>query len=115
GFTVEPISYTPIDMPGVAMNPLFEGQEVHGVKIVVTSPGEFAAVDFLVHLLVITKKLYPDEFSWRSSRGPDRLWGGPGLREMVDAGNTAEEIIASYQAELNDFSAIQKQYQIYGK
>ncbi len=115
GFTVEPISYTPIDMPGVAMNPLFEGQEVHGVKIVVTSPGDFAAIDFLVHLLVITKKLYPDDFSWRSSRGPDRLWGGPGLREMVDAGNTAEEIIASYQAELNDFSAIQKKYQIYGK
>ncbi|NQV30955.1 MAG: DUF1343 domain-containing protein [Candidatus Marinimicrobia bacterium] len=115
GFTVEPISYTPIDMPGVAMNPLFEGQDVHGVKIVVTNPEKFSAVEFMIHLLVITKKLYPEDFGWRNSRGPDRLWGGPALRELVDAGNTAEEIIASYQGELNDFSEIQKKYQIYGK
>ena len=115
GFTVEPVSYTPVDMPGVAMNPLFEDQEVHGVKIIVTNPEKFSAVEFMIHLLVITKKLYPEDFGWRSSRGPDRLWGGSGLREMVDSGSTAAEIIASYQNELTEFSTLQKKYQIYGK
>lgn len=113
GFTVEPVSYTPVDMPGVAMNPIFEGEEVHGVKIVVTDPDQFKAVDFLVHLLVITKQEYPDEFGWRSAKGPDRLWGGPALREMVDAGNTAAEIIESYQHELEAFKSIQMKYLIY--
>ena len=115
GFTVEPVEYTPQDIPGVAMNPLFEGEKVHGVKIMVTDPYEFAAVEFLIHLLVITKKNYPDEFSWRHSKGPDRLWGGSGLREMVDSGKSAQEIIASYQSELDQFMGIQKAYQIYGK
>lgn len=115
GFTVEPISYTPVDIPGVAMNPLFEGEVVHGVKIVVTDPYQFKAIDFLVHLLVITKQQYPAEFGWRSARGPDRLWGGTGLREMVDAGKTAAEIIDSYQSELQAFESIQSKYRIYGK
>ncbi|MCF7922551.1 MAG: DUF1343 domain-containing protein [Candidatus Marinimicrobia bacterium] len=115
GFTLEPISYTPLDMPGVAMNPLFEGEVVHGVKIVVTDPYQFKAIDFLVHLLVITKQQYPDDFGWRSARGPDRLWGGTGLREMVDEGKTAAEIIDSYQSELRAFESIQSKYWIYGK
>ncbi len=113
GFTVEPVSYTPVDMPGVAMNPLFKGEVVNGVKIFVTDPNQFNAVDFLVHLLVITKKHYPAEFGWRSARGPDRLWGGSGLREMVDAGSSAEEIIQSYQGELEAFKQIQSKYFIY--
>ena len=115
GFIVEPISYTPVDLPGVAMNPLFEGEVVHGVKIVVTDPHKYKAVDFLVHLLVITKKNYPTEFGWRSARGPDRLWGGSGLREMVDAGKSAAEIIGSYQNELLAFEAIRAKYLIYGR
>jgi uncharacterized protein YbbC (DUF1343 family) len=113
GFTVEPVSYIPVDMPGAAMNPLFEGEVVNGVKIVVTHPDKFKAVDFLIHLLVITKKNYPEEFGWRSARGPDRLWGGSGLREMVDAGKTAQEIIDSYQDELIAFRTIQAKYLIY--
>jgi uncharacterized protein YbbC (DUF1343 family) len=113
GFTVEPVSYTPVDMPGAAMNPLFEGEIVNGVNIVVTDPDKYKAVDFLVHLLVITKKNYPAKFGWRSSRGPDRLWGGSALREMVDAGKSAEEIVASYQNELLEFEAIHSKYLIY--
>ncbi len=113
GFTIEAVTYTPVDMPGAAMNPLFEGEIVNGVKIVVTDPHKFKAIDFLVHLLVITKKNYPDDFGWRSARGPDRLWGGSGLREMVDAGLTAQEIIASYQDELLEFKVIQSKYLIY--
>ena len=113
GFSVEPVSYIPVDMPGAAMNPLFEGEVVNGVKIVVTDPDKYKAVDFLIHLLVITKKNYATEFGWRSSRGPDRLWGGSALREMVDAGKTADEIIASYQYELLEFEAIHSKYLIY--
>ena len=62
GFSVEPVSYIPVDMPGAAMNPLFEGEVVNGVKIVVTDPDKYKAVDFLIHLLVITKKNYATEF-----------------------------------------------------
>ena len=113
GFTVEPVTYTPVDMPGAAMNPLFEGEVVNGVNIVVTHPHQFKAVDFLIHLLVITKKNYPDDFGWRSSRGPDRLWGGSALREMVDAGQSADAIIASYQGEIKEFEVVRAKYLIY--
>ncbi len=113
GFTAEPVRYVPVDMPGVAMNPIFEGETVNGVNVTVTDPAAFDAVEFLIHLLVITKQQYPEEFAWRSKRGPDRLWGGTGLREMIDAGNSAEDIIASFQDELQDYDQIRKQYFIY--
>lgn len=115
GFTVEPVSYVPVDIPGAAVNPLFEGEIVNGVKIKVTDPQTFEAVDFLLHLLVITKKLYPDDFGWRSARGPDRLWGGSSLREMVDAGNSVADIKATYTAEILVFKELRDKYLIYGK
>lgn len=113
GFSLKPITYVPVDLPGVAMNPLFEDQEVSGVQVVVTDPANFKAIDFMIYLLAYTRDLYPDSFGWRSSRGVDRLWGGPELREMIDAGSTAEEIIESYQEELRAFSTIRAQYLIY--
>jgi uncharacterized protein YbbC (DUF1343 family) len=113
GFTVEPVTYTPVDIPGAAVNPLFEGEVVNGVKIKVTDPAAFNAVDFLLHLLVITKANYPEDFGWRSTRGPDRLWGGSALRELVDAGAGVDEIKATYLDELEAFKEIRKKYFIY--
>ncbi|MEA3287101.1 MAG: DUF1343 domain-containing protein [Candidatus Marinimicrobia bacterium] len=113
GFTVEPITYTPVEMPGVSMNPIFKDELVHGVNIKVTDPDSFKAVEFLVHLLVITKQNYPDDFGWRYQKGSDRLWGGSGLREMIDAGASAETIIASYQAELQEYLQLREKYLIY--
>ncbi len=113
GFTVEPITYTPVDMPGVAMNPIFKDEEVHGVYVRVSDPRAFKPVEFLIHFLVLTKQHYPDQFEWRYQKGPDRLWGGPELRKRVDAGETAESIIASYQSELDDYLSIRAKYLIY--
>ncbi len=113
GFTVEPVTYTPVDMPGVAMNPIFKDEKVQGVNVVVTDPNTFKAVDFLIHLLVITKKNYPDDFGWRYAKGPDRLWGGSGLRELVDAGKSADAIIASYADELQEYLRLREKYLIY--
>ena len=113
GFSVEPVSYIPMDMPGVAMNPLFEGEMVQGVKIRVTDPAAFVPIDFLLNLLVITKKLYPQDFAWRSERGPDRLWGGSALRELIDAGSDVATIKASYAQELEAFKAKRAKYLIY--
>ena len=113
GFTVEPVSYTPVDMPGVAMNPIFKDEQVNGVNVVVTDPDQFKPVEFLVHLLVLTKQNYPDDFEWRYKKGPDRLWGGSGLRNRVDAGESAETIIASYQDELQEYLRLREKYLIY--
>lgn len=113
GFNLEPVKYTPVDMPGVAMNPIFEGEEVQGMRIQVTDPELFQPVEFLIHLLVTAKRHYPDKFSWRRSTGPDRLWGGDYLRLMIDANNSAEEIISMYQEELTDYTNTCSKYFIY--
>jgi len=113
GFSLEPVNFIPVDLPGVAMNPIFKGEEVHGFRIKVTDPASFKPVEFLIHLLVIIKKNYPEHFGWRNERGPDRLWGGAGLRKMIDAGYSAAEIIASYQVELEEFAEIRDPYLIY--
>ncbi|MCF7823770.1 MAG: DUF1343 domain-containing protein [Candidatus Marinimicrobia bacterium] len=113
GFILEQVTFVPQDMPGVAMNPIFKGEEINGFRISVTEPHEFKPVEFLIHLLVIVKKDYPNDFGWRSERGPDRLWGSDSLRRMVDDGSSAEEIIAVYQEELLQFKESREKYLIY--
>lgn len=82
GCTLEPHVYTPVDMPGVAMNPIFEGERVQGIRIRVQDPHAFAPIPFVIHFLSIMKNEYPNQFEWRYAKGPDRLWGGGTVCEL---------------------------------
>ncbi|PJA51554.1 MAG: DUF1343 domain-containing protein [Candidatus Marinimicrobia bacterium CG_4_9_14_3_um_filter_48_9] len=113
GATVEPISFVPRDMPGRAVNPKFEGQKVNGIQIRVTEPMEFQPVQFGVKFLVTVKRLYPRDFKWVSESRAARLWGSETLVQMIAAGKSADDIIASYQPELDQFKLRQQRYLLY--
>lgn len=54
-------------------------------------------------MLSVIAELYPDEFRWRESdsdRPPfiDLLWGSSALRQGIDAGATASEIVRNSPA-----------------
>ena len=113
GFTVSDTSFVPVSMPGYAANPKFQDETVHGVRIRITDPATFDAVAFGVHMLSFMKTQYPDQFDWSSAGRIDRLWGGSGLREALDAGTAPAEIIAGYQAALEAFKAQREPYLLY--
>lgn len=113
GATVEPVTFVPVDMPGYAVNPKFEGEEVHGIRIRVVNPRVFRPVPFGVKFLVTLHALYPEHFAWTSEGRAARLWGSDSLVEMIATGKSAAEIMASYQAPLRQFKERQKLYLIY--
>jgi len=114
GITVEPYQYTPVSMPGYSTSPRYMDELVNGILLHVTDPSHFDAVDFGLHFLAIMKKLYPDEFEWRSERGIDRLWGSASLRVGLDSGKSVEKIKAEYQSGLDEYLRNREQYLIYG-
>lgn len=113
GVTIEPVTFVPQDLPGRAVNPKFEGQKVNGVQIRVTDPREFRPVQFGVKFLVTVRQLYPNDFKWASESRAARLWGSESLVKMIDAGKSADEIIASYQPAVDAFKIRQRRYLMY--
>ncbi len=112
GIRVEAIEYVPVDMPGYAMNPKFEGKTCQGLKLTVTDPVNFKSVEFGVHLIQILQALYPDDFLMYAPR-MGRTWGNGDFYTGILAGKSADEIISAYQEELLQFIKLRENYLLY--
>lgn len=112
GLSLEPISFTPREIPGVANNPKYKDELCNGIKIKVIEQEKFESVKFGIKLLVALHRIYPDEFKFRDNSF-DRLCGDISVRQKILGGISAEKIIEQYQAELTDFKETRKKYLLY--
>ena len=110
---IDTTTFIPVDMPGAAVNPKFEGQLCHGLTFIVTEPHRFESVDFGIHLICLIKKLHPGDFAWRTERGIDIMSGSDKFRKAVDKFTPANEIIESLENDLKKFMNIRKKYLLY--
>jgi uncharacterized protein YbbC (DUF1343 family) len=113
GVAIDTTSYIPVDMPGAAMNPKYEGQLCHGLLLSVTDPRQFQSAAFGLHLICAAKKLHPDKFAWNSQRSPRLMFGNDETPVAIDAGQTAEQIIESWTPDLVTFQLIREKYLLY--
>ena len=95
-------------LPGVAFreayfNPTFskhQGTLCGGVQLFVTDPGAFDPLRTALFILVAIRRLYPDTFAWREAKAPfwmDQLTGTTDARTIIDAGGTADEVLAAWE------------------
>jgi len=112
GVVFEPITFTPEDIPGRALNSKYRGEECEGVSIHVTRRDEFEAVRTGMKIITTVHQLYPDEFRWRNS-AIDRLYGSDDFRKALAEGKSPEEIFAMWQTPLEDFKRIRNNYLLY--
>ncbi|OGU37547.1 MAG: hypothetical protein A2455_12135 [Ignavibacteria bacterium RIFOXYC2_FULL_35_16] len=112
GINFEPISFTPIEIPGVAINPKYKNENCYGVKIKITDRNKFESVKFGIKLISTLHKLYSTDFKFRDNSF-DRLTGERSIRLKILDEISVEEIIKFYQIELNDFKEIRKKYLLY--
>lgn len=93
------------------------GKVCGGVQLHLTDPDAFDPIRTGVTMLTTLKHRYPDDFSWRGGGTSDGfihlLHGSDRLRIMVDAGASADEIVASWQDELAEFDRLRQQYLLY--
>lgn len=90
-------------LPGVKFRPVqFEpiaskwaGQECNGTQLHILDRQAFRPVAAGLHLVATVKAMYPDDFTWRLPHF-DRLMGTDQVREQLDAGVSASEVVAGW-------------------
>ncbi len=113
GIKIDTTSYVPVDMPGAAMNPVYEGQRCRGLLFTVTDPHRFPSVAFGIHLICAIKKRHPDQFAWNSLRSPLIMFGNDETPQTIDEGKSPVHIIQAWQPKLKEFKQLRKKYLIY--
>ena len=78
GVVFVPISFTPVSIPGKAVNPKFENQKCSGVEVRVVDRNEYRSVDTGVLALFTLYNMAPEKFEFREKH-LKRLWGSNGL------------------------------------
>jgi uncharacterized protein YbbC (DUF1343 family) len=112
GIYLRPIDFIPVDLPGKAMNPKFEGSGCRGLQLDITQPRAFHAVAFGVHLLCALQEKYPKKFVLNENRMA-RMSGQAWVGKMILAGKTPEAILARIEKETQAFRDLRVKYLLY--
>lgn len=91
-------TFTPVD-PGDQKHP---GAHLAGIRLEMTSAGEYDPTATAVAMLVAIQAVHPDQIGF-VPRQFDRLAGGSGLREAIVAGASAGEITRAWAAPIRAF------------
>ncbi|MFE7070711.1 exo-beta-N-acetylmuramidase NamZ domain-containing protein [Streptomyces sp. NPDC057620] len=90
----------------------FQGRTVGGVQLHVHDRAAYDPVRTGIALLVTAKQVWSG-FAWRPDNWIDKLTGSTLVRTMIDAGATADEVVAGWQDELAAFRRVRKEYLLY--
>ncbi|MFA6597159.1 MAG: DUF1343 domain-containing protein [Ignavibacteriaceae bacterium] len=112
GLSFKETSFTPQDIPNVAVNPKYEGKLCSGIAIKVTDKRKVESVKFGIALLSVLHKLYPKEFSFKE-KSIDLLSGDTKIRKQILQNVAPTKIYKSYQKELAKFKETRKKYLLY--
>ncbi len=110
------------DLPGVLVReayftPTFSkhvGTACTGLQLHVTDPSLFDPLRTATAMIVAARRIYGSAFAWRSDNWIDKLTGSTRFRTMVDAGASAEDVVAAWQDELDAFDHRRREYLLYG-
>lgn len=108
GVSVRPTVFTPIN----PTDGKHAGIELQGLQFRVTDRARYDPAKLAIALLVAIRATHPTEFQFRSGQF-DRLASGSELRQAVEAGKSAAEIWAPWDADLDRFRTFRAKYLIY--
>ncbi|MDR2998019.1 MAG: DUF1343 domain-containing protein [Microbacterium sp.] len=86
-----------------------------GVQVHIMDAAKVDAITVATHMIVEARRLYP-EFDWRGDGGRwiGLLTGSGRFQEQLEAGASAEEIVAAWQPELQRFRDDTEPFLLYG-
>jgi len=113
GIKIDTTSFVPVDIPGTAMNPKYEGERCRGLFLTVTDPLQFRSAEFGLRLIREIKHLHPESFAWRSENSATRLFGVLSAPAAIDRGDSADDIIRTLQPSVEQFNRIRQKYLLY--
>ncbi|MDZ7295961.1 MAG: DUF1343 domain-containing protein [candidate division KSB1 bacterium] len=112
GLECDTTSFVPMDMPGMATDPKYEGERCKGLRLRVSDPTVFRVVDFGMYLLAAVRDMHADRFVIREP-GMRLMTGSTAVTAAMMKGDKPENIIASWQKDLQRFLELRKKYLLY--
>lgn len=91
------------------------GKLVQGVEVYVTNPDIYDPIYTGLSMIRVLDELYPGQIQWRNDGWLGKLTGKSYIEEDLRAGVEIEDIVAKWQAELEEFEATRKNYLLYGE
>ena len=109
-----------LNLPGVKFREIwftptfskFSGKLCGGCQIHVTDRNVFQPVATTLNILAMVKQLYGDKLEFHAEYF-DKVMGTPSVREGLERGEPADQIIASFQPGLADFAKLREPYLLY--
>jgi uncharacterized protein YbbC (DUF1343 family) len=83
-----------------------------GIRLAVTDRSVYDPTATAVHLLAAVRAVHGERFGWIPKHF-DRLAGGAGLREQIEAGTAAGTIVAGWVGELDRFKTRRRPFLLY--
>jgi uncharacterized protein YbbC (DUF1343 family) len=107
--------FTPVDIPGIAMDPPFENKRCYGLDLRTNAISASKGTAYIqLNWLIEMYRKSPDKSSFFHSNGFfDKLCGTSTIREMVIAGKSEKEIRASWQPGLASYKTMRSRYLLY--
>jgi len=115
GLRFKPVTFEPVSIPGMSRHPKLEGETVRGVKLEVTDAPVVVPVAAGIHLLQVFCELLPDERKeeFFHPRGMPVRAGNTMVAQMIRDGVPAEEIIRSWQDDVEKFEVMRRPFLLY--
>jgi len=107
-----PIRTTPREIPGKTKSPKYKGEVCGGIKIIITNRDTFDPIHTALTILIKVRNQYPDKFKFSEGHF-DHLAGSNKLRSQIEHGINANEIINSWEKDIEEFKKIREKYILY--
>ena len=112
------------NIPGVYFFPLYyrpfygskKDLDCQGVKIIITDFKRYQPVNTGYYIMAAIQEICPEAYEWDTNKRTgafDKANGTDKIRKMIQDGKTAEEMIASWQKDLEQFKQLRSKYLIY--
>lgn len=114
------------DLPGVRFRAAYftpqfskhEGELSGGIEIYVTDRNSYESVETGLTIVKTIHDMYPDDFEFRKEDDSgvsffDQLIGNGWVRKKIEEGASVEEIVNEWEADLDDFKDLRREYLLY--
>ena len=115
GVRFEPAEFVPVDLPGQATDPKWEGETVRGVRLVVTDPAAFRPVATGVYVVEAVYRQAPRgaHRSYLKGAWLANLAGTDRLRRGIEDGLSPQALVDGWRSEAQAFAGRAEPYRIY--
>ncbi len=99
GVSFTSVEFTPIELPGIAINPKYQGKSCSGVKIKITNRNTYKSVQVGITILSVLQILYPEKIEYKPFL--NNLWGRDDLTAQLKTKLTLDQLIDSIEEEIS--------------